>query len=124
MTDEQMKALDDLDYLYEKARKYALRYDTGQMIERIDKAYKRIRYALYEPDLEDDQNDNVEHPAHYTNGKYECIDVMIDVFGLPVVEDFCVCNAFKYIWRHQKKNELEDLRKAEWYLRKVFENYD
>jgi len=57
----------------------------------------------------------VNHPKHY-NGKYECIEVMRDVFGEDAVKSFCILNAFKYIWRHSKKNGTEDLEKAKWYL--------
>lgn len=64
--------------------------------------------------------DNVNHPSHYT-GKYECIDVMQDVFGDEATNDFCLCNAFKYIWRARKKNGLEDVKKAVWYLNKYVE---
>lgn len=61
-------------------------------------------------------NDPVNHPSHYTSGSIECIDAMIGAFGEKVVADFCLCNAFKYFWRHQKKNGIEDIRKASWYL--------
>lgn len=64
--------------------------------------------------------DNVNHPSHYT-GRYECIDVMQDVFGDEATNDFCLCNAFKYIWRARKKNGLEDVKKAVWYLNKYIE---
>lgn len=57
----------------------------------------------------------VNHPKHY-DGKYECIEVMRDVFGEDAVKSFCILNAFKYIWRHNKKNGTEDLKKAKWYL--------
>ena len=57
----------------------------------------------------------VNHPKHY-NGKYECIEVMHDVFEEDAVKSFCILNAFKYIWRHNKKNGTEDLKKAKWYL--------
>lgn len=64
--------------------------------------------------------DNVNHPSHYT-GRYECIDVMQDVFGNEATDNFCLCNAFKYIWRARKKNGLEDVKKAVWYLNKYIE---
>ena len=55
-------------------------------------------------------------PAHYTECSLECIDVMLAVFGRKAVTDFCIINAFKYLWRHKYKNGLEDLQKAEQYL--------
>lgn len=65
--------------------------------------------------------DNVNHPSHYETGKFECIDVMIKTQGLEAVKSFCVCNAFKYIYRHVHKNNIEDIKKAEWYLKKYLE---
>lgn len=62
--------------------------------------------------------DNVNHPAHYA-GEIECIDAMIQTQGVDAVRDFCVCNAFKYLWRWKAKNGVEDLEKALWYLDKA-----
>ena len=61
-------------------------------------------------------SDNVNHPAHYEVGKYECIKVMQEVFGPEAVKHFCQCNAFKYVWRMNRKNGTEDAEKAIWYL--------
>ena len=63
--------------------------------------------------------DNVNHPAHYETGKFECIDVMVETQGVEATQDFCVCNALKYVYRHKKKNGMEDLQKAIWYLNKA-----
>lgn len=65
--------------------------------------------------------DVVNHPSHYETGKFECIDVMIEAIGKREVMNFCVCNAFKYIYRFGKKNGLEDVKKAIWYLNKYVE---
>lgn len=67
-----------------------------------------------------EEDDAVEHPEHYTYGKYECIDVMTEVFGADEVADFCICNAFKYLFRCQHKHEtpIDDVKKAVWYLNK------
>lgn len=56
----------------------------------------------------------VEHPPHYTLGGVEVIDA-IEAWGLG----FHRGNAVKYIARAGKKDpsrELEDLRKARWYI--------
>ena len=67
---------------------------------------------------EDMKPDTVNHPTHYTSGcGFECIEVMEMVFGKEAVIDYCVVNAFKYIWRHKQKNGTEDIAKAEWYLK-------
>jgi len=63
---------------------------------------------------EDEEEDVVNHPSHYTDGKYEVID-FIEQYQLS----YHAGNAVKYISRAGKKDEdkfMEDLKKAEWYL--------
>ena len=64
--------------------------------------------------------DNVNHPAHYETGKFECIEVMREALGEDVVKGFCLGNAFKYLYRcnHKHQSPLEDVKKAIWYLDK------
>lgn len=67
-------------------------------------------------------NDSVNHPSHYEgHTSIECIDAMILTFGVKRTAEYCVQNAYKYIWRHENKNGIEDLKKAEWYLNKFDE---
>jgi len=61
-------------------------------------------------------NDVVNRPPHYTAGAMEVIDA-IEGLGL----DFCAGNVVKYVARYKLKNGLEDLQKAEWYLRRLIE---
>lgn len=65
--------------------------------------------------------EEINHPDRYKSGKYECIEVMVDVFGKEAAKDFCKLNAFKYIWREKQKNGVEDIKKAVWYLNKLIE---
>lgn len=65
--------------------------------------------------------EEINHPDRYKSGKYECIEVMADVFGKEAAKDFCKLNAFKYIWREKQKNCVEDIKKAVWYLNKLIE---
>lgn len=68
-------------------------------------------------------NANVEHPHHYTQScSLECIDVMVVIFGVEKVIDYCLINAFKYMWRFKDKGGMEDLDKADWYLRWAYAN--
>lgn len=67
------------------------------------------------------EQDTVNHPSHYETGKFECIDVMIETQGIEAVQDFCICNAFKYLYRHNRKNGIEDIKKAKWYIDKYIE---
>lgn len=64
----------------------------------------------------------VNHPDHYKGDKYECIDVMVEVFGVEMTKAFCLLNAFKYTWRNGKKdNSIQEAKKASWYLNKYVE---
>ena len=65
--------------------------------------------------------DAVNHPGHYETGKFECIEVMQEALGIDAVKNFCICNAFKYLYRHKRKNGLEDIKKAKWYIDKFLE---
>lgn len=75
--------------------------------------------AKWNPCTEEILNkDMVNHPNHYksTTG-IEVIDV-IEAFteDLKGTEAVCTANVIKYICRWRKKNGLEDLKKAQWYL--------
>ena len=62
-------------------------------------------------------NDSI-NPDHYkSETSLECIEAMELVFGQKAVFDFCICNAWKYIWRWKNKNGIEDLDKANWYVK-------
>lgn len=68
--------------------------------------------------------DVVNSPEHYTSGSVECIDAMVETQGIEAVIGFCICNAFKYLWRHNLKNGIEDVKKASWYLNKAVQLYE
>ena len=58
-------------------------------------------------------HDNVNNPSHY-QGNYgmESIDVLRNFMTPEQLKGFHLGNALKYQLRYQKKNGLEDLRKA------------
>ena len=59
----------------------------------------------------------VNHPPHYNTGRIEVIDAIED-WRLG----FCLGNAVKYIaLAAHKGRELEDLKKAAWYLNREIE---
>lgn len=60
--------------------------------------------------------EKVVHPGHYNQGKIEVWDFIVDQ-GLGFLEG----NVIKYLCRSGKKNGLEDLKKAEQYLKKLIE---
>ncbi len=60
---------------------------------------------------------NVDHPSHYGGDTvYETIKVLSHWMTPEQLEGFCVGNAIKYLSRWHKKNGVEDLKKALWYL--------
>lgn len=64
-------------------------------------------------------SDPVNHPPHYTAGRFEAIDVIEDAVRRapdPVLGG-CQWQALKYLLRlWGKGNPLQDARKARWYL--------
>lgn len=68
---------------------------------------------------EQNSNDNVNHPPHYTNSNAECdaCGHKIECIEITRYMSFNLGNAVKYIWRCDLKNDaIEDLRKAVFYL--------
>lgn len=61
---------------------------------------------------------NVNHPEHYRNiAGVEAIDILNDVVkDLPGKQAAMLWNSMKYLFRFQKKNGVEDLKKARNYL--------
>lgn len=65
------------------------------------------------------ENDNINHPSHYTDGNIEVMDFIEDK-----QLNFAKGNVIKYVSRAGKKDpnkELEDLKKAMWYLNREIE---
>lgn len=67
---------------------------------------------------EENKDDMVNHPSHYkTKAGLETIDV-IEAFTdeLNGIEAVDTGNILKYICRWKRKNGIQDLEKARWYL--------
>lgn len=61
--------------------------------------------------------DPVDRPEHYqTDAGFECKDVIREAIGVIGYIYFCIGNVIKYLFRFKKKNGIEDIRKALWYL--------
>jgi len=56
------------------------------------------------------------NPSHYTSGGIEAIEAMEASMSPEAFRGFLKGNCQKYLWRYERKNGLEDLRKAKWYL--------
>lgn len=92
-------------------------------VSNLEKLYNSINPQESASEQKDSPSkDNVNHPSHYQGSKYECIDVMLDVFGKEKVSAFCELNAFKYQWRaNSKGTDIQDKKKAIWYNQKYIE---
>ena len=67
-----------------------------------------------------DKKDMVNHPNHYTQGKFECIEVLEEISKQCTdFEAYLIGTILKYLWRWKFKNGLEDLKKARWYLNRL-----
>lgn len=60
--------------------------------------------------------DNVNHPEHYNQHGIEAIEAIRASLGFEFPA-YCKGNVMKYLWRYKYKNGIEDLKKAEVYLR-------
>lgn len=64
-------------------------------------------------------SDPVDHPAHYNQLPACCQECGRPIECIDVIEwmTLNLGTAVKYIWRNEEKgNQVEDLRKARWYL--------
>lgn len=91
---------------------------SGLTIEKViaNKSANRIRPL-------DNQNDDINHPSHYTQGGIEVIDYIEDKkLG------YRLGNVVKYVSRAGHKDDaIKDLKKARWYLNREIakrEQYD
>jgi len=65
-------------------------------------------------------DDFVNSPPHYTKGAIQTIEAIESALGKGF-EFYLQGNIMKYIWRYTHKNQIEDLKKAQWYLSKLIE---
>jgi hypothetical protein len=56
-------------------------------------------------------------PVHYKKGKREAILIIKDMLTREEFKGFCKGLITKYLIRADYKNGVEDLKKAEWYLK-------
>ena len=86
-----------------------------RMASKLDNEEDTVKYLSGS-----NKEDMVNHPAHYNKAGIETIDAI----GAATNEGFKYYlqgNILKYIWRYEYKNGVEDLEKAQWYLKKLIE---
>lgn len=89
-------------------------------IEKSENDKAKTFAELYSSLLTPEAKDDPVHPSHY-GGKIQCWDAMEEAFGIQETMIFCKLNAFKYLWRCDRKNGTEDIKKAKVYLEKYLE---
>tara|TARA_R100001079_G_C4413742_1_gene136708 strand:- start:663 stop:875 length:213 start_codon:yes stop_codon:yes gene_type:complete len=62
--------------------------------------------------------DNI-NPDHYKDSEIECIDAIESSMSQEAFKGYLKGSIIKYVWRYEKKNGLEDLNKARWFLAKL-----
>jgi len=109
-----------MDSINARNREIAYRVGLGRNKTRMQASFDReppapepipvLRITTEEP-----KADNVNHPPHYKTGGIETID-FIEAKELG----YHLGNVIKYVTRAKHKgNELEDLKKAQWYLERA-----
>ena len=84
-----------------------------------------IAYDHVYKNMDENVPDMVNHPQHYTQGGIECIDALkAATVGKRGIEAVCVANVIKYLWRYEKKNGIEDVRKAKFYIERLLKELE
>jgi len=65
-------------------------------------------------------NDKI-NPAHYKQGKVECIEGIESALSREEFIGYLRGNVLKYTWRCRYKGGKEDIAKAVWYSNKLIE---
>ena len=112
---DEVKMLDDSMYQYNPMYMEAL----DMAITALDNVKTTELYIpkhAVKSNSQEKKYDPVDKPEHYAHGTIQCIDAMLDTYGKEAVQHFCLLNAFKYLWRTEHKNGVQDIKKAIWYL--------
>ena len=107
----------------DKARPNSL----GSVAHKGEKLYPFIDLSssVWSYKSDSDDKDPVNQPAHYTSGTIECIDYIESCLGPEQFKGWLRGNIIKYQHRYQFKGKpLEDLKKIEFYLKKLQEVED
>ena len=84
------------------------------IMKQLDEEYEQAGKEAY------GNVDMVNKPPHYNQAGIECIDAIKAATG-DGYEFYLQGNILKYLWRYRYKNGIEDLKKAEFYLKRLIE---
>lgn len=107
---------DGSDKFFEFVQDHIIKKVGKDIFEKLNSKKLRLQKGVYSLYEEEQEFDKVNNPKHYSDTKFETIDIIKDKLSKEEFEGFLVGNVYKYITRYKKKNGIEDLRKAEWYL--------
>lgn len=115
MTNSIISIIEDL---LDELEDLAYEHNTDLLTAKRNEINFAIKHLLCD-DVEDDENDMVNSPADYKLGglDIESKDVLKSVLGTKGYVHWACGNAMKYIFRWEKKNGLEDLKKSQEKLR-------
>lgn len=110
MTNSIISTIEDL---LDELEDLAYEHKTDSLTVKRNEINFAIKHLLID-DVDDTENDMVNSPAHYRlDGlDIESKDVLKSVLGAKGYVYWACGNAMKYIFRWEKKNGLEDLKKA------------
>lgn len=110
MTNSIISTIEDL---LDELEDLAYEHKTDLLTAKRNEINFAIKHLLCD-DVDDTENDMVNSPAHYRleGLDIESKDVLKSVLGTKGYVHWACGNAMKYIFRWEKKNGLEDLKKA------------
>lgn len=59
------------------------------------------------------------NPTHYKDGAVECIEALEACSSDEGFRAHLKLTAIAYLWRYEKKNGVEDVKKAKWYIERL-----
>jgi len=80
--------------------------------------YMRQKSKEAQANMQSDNLDMVNSPAHYNKSGIETINIIESVTD-DGFESYLQGNILKYLCRYKYKNGVEDLEKARWYLNRL-----
>lgn len=104
--------------------KYLIRADHNLPLEDYKKANYYLNNLILYLDRDIKINEIKLKPNHYRVGKLEAIDIIEDQLTEEELKGAYLGVTLKYIFRHQHKNGLEDLKKAQYYLNRMLKYYE
>lgn len=91
----------------------------GPVLSKLETLEEKEERLLAMAGVKQPGPDPVNSPSHYNTGGIECFDAMSAMLTREEMIGYLRGNSFKYRWRFRHKGGAEDLRKAEWYEKKL-----